>query len=88
MANTTKRLYFKEIATSAYEEENFFLFTTLSDAQIRRVIEPIILEERRIEMSTDDNIDLITNIELHKCLKKRYPKAIIHMYVNPHKIVI
>ena len=71
-----------EINTTAWEEENFILFTDLTDGQIKKVIEPIVLNEREYgeEYTNDDLID---------ALIYAYPNNKIYGYQNnPKRIEI
>jgi hypothetical protein len=61
-----------EIKTTAYDEENFILVTTLSDEQIQNVILPIIMDERDFQVEYD-------NEELLQALRNTYPNASIEM---------
>lgn len=64
------------INTTAYEEEDFHLLTSLTESQIVKVIKPIVQAER------DNDIDenFYDNDTLVEALKKAYPKATIEMY--------
>jgi len=59
------------ISTTAYSEENFTLCTDLTDSQIKKVIEPIILIERAYG-------DEYTNASLVDALRDAYPNNEIH----------
>jgi hypothetical protein len=61
-----------EIKTTAYDEENFILVTTLSDEQIQNVILPIVMDERDNQVEYD-------NEELLQALRNTYPNASIEM---------
>jgi hypothetical protein len=61
-----------EIKTTAYDEENFILVTTLSDEQIQNVILPIIMDERDFQVEYD-------NEQLLQALRNTYPNASIEM---------
>lgn len=69
------------VNTTAFEEENFILITTLTEQDIVEVINPIVNAER-------DGYEQYTNDDLLSALKKRYPKSEIFYYNNPNKIVI
>lgn len=64
------RLY--RIRTTAYEEEDFFLMTDLSEQQISEVVNPVVKAER-------DGEDEYDNELLHSLLKKKYPNKTIIM---------
>lgn len=70
-----------EIETTAYEEENFFLMTDLTQQDIVEVINPIVMAER-------DGYEPYDIDKLVFELKKRYPKAKITMFYEFHKIII
>jgi hypothetical protein len=61
------------INTTAYEEENFYLLTTLSDDQIAEVIQPIVNAER-------DGYEEYDNEMLTDALKQRFPLDHIEMF--------
>ena len=61
------------INTSAYEEEDFYIMTTLSESQIRSVIEPMVHNERV-------NDEFFENDEYVLELKKKFPREIIKRY--------
>lgn len=64
------------INTTAYQEENFHLLTSLTEPQIVKVIKPIVQAER--DNDIDDNF--YDNDTLVEALKSAYPKATIEMY--------
>lgn len=71
-----------EINTTAWEEENFILFTDLTEGQIKKVIEPIVLKEREFG-------DDYTNDDLIDALIDAYPRNKIYAYqFNPKRIEI
>ena len=61
-----------KINTSIYEEEDFFLMTTLTDDEIIQVINPIVMVER-------DGYEVYDTEMLYKALKKAYPKEKIYI---------
>jgi len=61
------------INTSAWEEEDFFLLTTLSEQQIRLVIQPMVDIERE-----EDQV--MFNDEYLESLRNAYPKEVINQY--------
>jgi hypothetical protein len=71
-----------EINTTAWNEENFVLFTDLTEGQITDVITPIVMAERGYgeEYTNDDLIDALLNA---------YPNNQIYGYQNnPKRIEI
>ena len=62
-----------KINTSAWGEEDFYLMTTLSDEQVKKVIQPMVDYERENEILYD-NEDYVS------ALQGKYPKATIVMY--------
>lgn len=69
-----------EINTTAWEEENFILFTDLSEKQIIDVITPIVMAEREHgkEYTNDDLID---------ALMEAYPSNKVYAYQNNPKLI-
>lgn len=63
------------INTTAYNEEDFFLLTTLSDEMISFVIKPLIDAERQ-------GIDHYDNEDLWRALTYEYPSEKITMFHN------
>jgi len=68
------------INTTAWEEEDLVLLTTLSESDITKAITPIVLEERD-GGATYDNDDLV------KALKKAFPTAHVEQYPNELPII-
>jgi hypothetical protein len=64
-----------KINTTAFEEEDFFLLTTLTDQDIVEVINPIVNAER-------DGYEEYDNEMLVEALKKRFPLEFIEMYIE------
>ncbi len=62
------------VNTTAYDEENLILCTTLSDKQIIKILEPIVLAER------DDSDNCYDNDDLVNALSEAYPLHFIEMY--------
>ena len=69
------------INTTAYEEEDFFLMTDLTDEQIEEVIAPIVELERNDEV-------YYTNEELVDALIDKYPSNMIVKYADFETITI
>ena len=55
-----------KVNTTAYEEEDFFLLTDLTEQDITEVIHPIVMAER-------DGEDEYDNETIIRALHKRYP---------------
>jgi hypothetical protein len=64
-----------KISTTAYSEEDFFLLTTLDDASLVEVINPLVMAER-------DGYEEYDNDSLVSALRKRYPFDKIEMYTG------
>jgi hypothetical protein len=69
------------INTTAWEEEDFYLLTTLTDDQIIEVVEPIVQAER-------DGDECYDNETLFEVLKDLYPNDYVEMYVEFDKLTI
>ena len=63
------------VNTTAYEEEDFFLLTDLTEQDITEVIHPIVMAERDEEEEYDNETIIIA-------LRKRFPKKNITMIVE------
>ena len=63
------------INTSAWEEEDFFILTTLTEQQIRLVIQPKVDKEREDDLFFD-------NDDYCNALRIVYPNAIIDQYTE------
>ena len=65
------------ISTSAWDEEDFFILTTLDPEQIRKVIQPMVEYER-------ENDILYDNEDYVLCLQQRYKRAKVtmHQYIE------
>jgi hypothetical protein len=64
------------VNTTAYEEEDLFLLTDLSEQEITEVVHPIVMAERDGEEEYDNESILIA-------LKKRYPNQTIIIVDEP-----
>ena len=73
-----------KINTTAYEEEDFYLVTSLSESKIRKVIEPIVKAER--DETTD--VEHYDNESLVLALKRAYPMDRIKHYSEIPEISI
>lgn len=69
------------VNTTAYEEEDFYLHTELTEEDIVEVITPIVNAER-------DGYEDYDNELLLDALKKRYPRKKIELYVEFNLITI
>lgn len=69
------------INTTAWEEEDFYLLTTLNDDQIIEVVKPIVQAER-------DGDECYDNETLVEVLKDIYPNEYVEMYVEFDKLTI
>ena len=69
------------INTTAWEEEDFYLLTTLTDDQIIEVVKPIVQAER-------DGDECYDNETLVEVLKDLYPNEHVEMYIEFDKLTI
>lgn len=69
-----------EINTTAWNEENFILFTDLTDSQITDVITPIVMRERKFG-------EEYTNDSLIDALMDTYPDNKVYSYQNNPKLI-
>lgn len=69
-----------EINTTAWNEENFILFTDLTEGQIVDVITPIVMAEREFG-------DEYTNDDLIDALIEAYPRNKVYAYQNNNKLI-
>jgi hypothetical protein len=77
----TNKLNLVQINTTAWDEEDFLLVTSLTEDQIKEVIEPIVLAEREVV-----NGDVMYyNEDYVHLLQQQYPSATIIHY-NPNEI--
>ena len=76
-----KNLRLVNINTTAFSEEDFSLITDLTDDEIEKVIEPLVLAEREGD-GEYDNDELVSALEL------KYPKNYIQMVVDADYITI
>ena len=65
------------ISTNSWDEEDFFILTTLEPEQIRKVIQPMVEYER-------ENDILYDNEDYVLCLQQRYKRAkvVMHQYIE------
>jgi hypothetical protein len=61
------------INTSAWQEEDFYLMTSLNQDKIRNVIEPMVQYEK-------DNDTMHDNEEYVNALREKYPKSVVEMH--------
>jgi hypothetical protein len=76
----SRKLNLVQVNTTAYSEEDFLLLTDLTEAQIKKVISPIVRNERENDESYD-------NDDLVDALKKAYPNHTITHY-TPNNIYL
>jgi uncharacterized protein YqeY len=69
------------INTTAFEEEDFYLMTDLSEQDIIEVINPLVNQER-------DGYEKYDNDDLVSALEKRFPNAYIECYQDFETISI
>ena len=69
------------VNTTAFSEEDFSLITDLTDDEIVKVIEPLVLAEREGD-GEYDNDELVSALELE------YPKNYIQMVVDADYITV
>ena len=69
-----------EINTTAWEQENFFLFTDLTESQVISIIKPIVMAER-------DGGEWYTNDDLINALMEAYPSNKVYAYQNQIKLI-
>ena len=75
------------INTTAYEQEDFYLMTTLSEEQITKVIKPIVQKERDASDDYDED-NMYDNETLTQALVDAYPNHETFMYVDFDTITI
>ena len=73
-----------EINTTAWDEENFYLLTTLTEKQVIKVIKPIVSKERR---SNSDEY-FYDNETLVSTLIEKYPDEVVEFYQSFETITI
>jgi hypothetical protein len=64
-----------KISTTAYEEEDFFLLTNLTDDEIAEVVQPIVNAER-------DGYEEYDNESIWRALTNRFPNNRIDMIIE------
>lgn len=79
---TNQKLRIVSVKTTAFDEENFILFTDLTDEQISNAIEPIVLAEREDAENWYDN-DILT-----QAIEDAYPDNYIHAFKGLDKLEI
>ena len=77
-----KKLNLIQVNTTAWEEEDFLLVTSLTEEQIQSVIEPIVLAERN-----EGEGDGYNNDDLVRELKKQFPNDTILHYTTDIEIL-
>ena len=61
------------INTSAWDEEDFYLMTSLTEEKIKKVIQPMVEYER-------ENDILYDNEDYVSALQEKYPRSVIEMH--------
>lgn len=74
----TTKLNLFQVNTTAFDEEDFLLMTSLTEDQVTEVINPIVNDERENEVEYD-------NERLVDALKRAYPHHVVIHY-NPSEI--
>ena len=72
------KLNLVQVNTTAWDEEDFLLLTSLTEEQIVKVITPIVEEERNNDVEYDNDF-LVTS------LQKEYPNDVVRHYI-PNQI--
>ena len=70
----TNKLELFQINTTAWEEEDFLLLTSLTEEQITKVITPIVMDEREKDIAYDNDYLVME-------LVKAYPNDVVTHYV-------
>ena len=65
------------INTTAWKEEDFLLYTDLTNDEILKVIEPVVLAERENPENEENYYDNLTLVIL---LEKTYPNSFVTQY--------
>jgi hypothetical protein len=72
----TTNLNLYKVNTSAHNEEDFLILTSLTDKEIKETLEPIVLIERQV---TNGDV-MFNNEDYIHLLQKEYPQAIVIHY--------
>ena len=72
------KLNLVQVNTTAWDEEDFLLLTSLTEDQIVKVITPIVEEERNNDVEYDNDF-------LVASLQKEYPNDVVRHYI-PNQI--
>ena len=70
----TNKLELFQINTTAWEQEDFLLLTSLTEEQITKVITPIVMDEREKDIAYDNDYLVME-------LVKAYPNDVVTHYV-------
>lgn len=73
-----------EVRQNSWDEENLLLLTTLTDDEIKVVLEPLVEEERRME----NGEVLYPNEAMANILAEAYPTDIVILYGAPDDLEI
>jgi hypothetical protein len=80
----SKHIRIVEITQNSWEEENLLLLTTLKDKQIKKVLAPLLKEERDCE----DGSVIYANDDMAQILSEKYPNDIVIYYQTPDELVL
>ena len=78
---TTTNLNLVQVNTTAWDEEDFLLLTSLTSEQITETLQPIVEAEREV---VDGDV-MYSNEDYAHILQKTYPDAVVIHY-NPNNI--
>jgi hypothetical protein len=73
-----------EVSQNSWDEENLLLLTTLSDEQIKIVLNPLLEEERDCE----DGSVIYANEDMANILSEKYPNDIVVLYGEPDYLTL
>jgi hypothetical protein len=73
-----------EVSQNSWDEENLLLLTTLSDEQIKIVLNPLLEEERDCE----DGSVIYANEDMASILSEKYPNDIVILYAEPDYLTL
>jgi hypothetical protein len=73
-----------DVAQNSWDEENLLLLTTLTDEQIKIVLNPLLEEERDCE----DGSVIYANEDMASILSEKYPNDIVILYAEPDYLTL
>jgi hypothetical protein len=73
-----------EVAQNSWEQENLLFLTTLTNKQIKLVLNPLLEEERNCE---DESI-FYDNNDMAKILRDKYPNDIVKLFKEPNYLTL